>query len=743
MLQRHLFGCFFCLFLSAQLMASHIIGGEIYYDDLGSGNYRITLKVYRDCLNGVVNFDGLLNDDNTIVDPTLSIFDSNGNYVTQIVLDLPLATLVPPSINNTCISSPNTVCIEEGVYTKTITLTPQAGGYYIVYQRCCRSAITLNLLNPNTFGATFFAHIPGPEVVLINSSPRFSQLPPLFVCNGLPIGFDHSALDPDGDVLVYSLCAPFQGLGNCCGAVPLGSANPPATSACASTCPPFNTPPYMQVPFISPYSGTYPLSSSPVININSATGFLNGTPNLNGQWATGVQVQEFRNNVLIGTHFRDYMLSVVPCIVQVASIIKPQTAFCVGSTITFTNQSIGSNTWHWDFGVGNLSTDTSNIANPSYAYADTGRYEVTLVVNPGQTCVDSSKQTIYVYPKLAPAFVAPAPQCIVNNSFNFNVGGQYTSYATFYWNFGATVNPQVSFAQSPSGINYTQAGTFLVKLVMKQAICTDSLTDSVTIFPKPVVDFDSTGFSLCNPAVVTFTNVIPDHYPTSYQWHFSDGGSSTLQNPKHTFSPAGSYSVSLLVITNSGCIDSSFFALPAFVAVNPLPASGFSFLPDSTSIFDPDIYFLDGSQNAVLWQYDFGDGASSTMVNPSHPYQTWGDFIVVQIVTNQFGCSDTATRIVKILPEFRYWVPNAFTPHNVDGMNDVFTPVTFGVEEYVFSVYNRWGQCVFETTESNKGWDGTYHGQNCKQDVYTYRIFFKNIMSKLYELHNGSVTLLK
>ncbi|MGZ4086977.1 MAG: PKD domain-containing protein [Bacteroidia bacterium] len=731
-----------------QLVASHIAGGEIYYDYLGGNNYRITLKVYRDCYNGIPPLDGIPDASNTIVDPTLTVFDGSGNYVLQIVLPPPVVTSIPASINNGCITPPGTVCLEEGVYTTTVSLPARVGGYDISYQSCCRSGATINIVTPGSVGVTYYMHIPGPEVTSVNSSPRFTHLPPVFVCNGLPMKLNQAATDPDGDSLVYSLCAPFQGLDPCCGTIPIGGANPTVTP-CSSNCPPLNNPPFTPVSFLAPYSGSYPLSSSPAININPSTGFLNGTPNINGQWVVGICVSEYRHGVLLETHYRDYMFSVVDCIIPVESIIPPQSQLqassrvCGGFTINFQNQSVGGTKYHWDFGVNSLSNDTSNLVTPSYTYPDTGRYVVTLIVNPGQLCQDTSQQVFYIYPALAPTFTAPPPQCVTNNSFSFHVGGLYAPYASFSWYFGPNVSPPVSYAQNPANVSYLMPGKFPVTVVVSQAICSDTLVDTVKVFPKPVIKFDSTGYSVCDRTAITFHNITPANFPTSYLWKFSDGSVSTFQNPTHTFSPVGIYSVSVMVITHAGCTDTALINLPGFIKVNPSPVAGFSFLPDSTTIFDPDIYFFDESSGATTWSYSFGDGNSSPMVNPSNHYMNYGNFNVTQTVNNDFNCPDAITKTVRILPEFRFWVPNCFTPGNKDGLNDVFLPIVYGTEDYNFAIYNRWGEQIFKTTDPAQGWDGKIRGSLCEQDVYSWVISFKNVVSLLLEQHYGSFTLLK
>lgn len=731
---------FIILLFAIQIKATHIVGGEIYYDNLGGNNYKITLKVYRDCFNGVPPLDN---------PAFITIFDKNGVVVDT--MDMPMVSFntVPPSINNPCIQTLGNACVEEGIYERTINLPPLNGGYYIVYQRCCRNGTILNMVAPGNTGSTYWEHIPGPEIVAANSSPRFNKLPPIFLCNGLQIKFDHSATDPDGDVLVYSLCTPFEGLSSCCGQVP---SNPPCAPAggCKNT-----PPPYTPIQFISPYSAGYPMSSNPAINVNSSTGFLNGVPDIDGQWVFSVCVQEFRGSTLIGTHYRDFQFNVITCSLtvlaqfndQATPIIIGNTAqnqFCSGYTLYFNNTSINGTTYMWNFGDPTTLADTSHLVNTSYTYADTGAYVVSLIANPGKPCADTTSKIYYVYPELKPTFIGPPPQCISSNSFSFTVGGLFApSYTTFNWNFGASALPVTSTLQSPNGIVYSSAGSFPVSVLVQQRVCKKTLTDTVEVYPIPDADFVADSVTLCDPAIVTFTNNSTAGGVPSYLWQFSDGGSSTAVAPTHIFTPAGVYNVTLTIKATAGCVDTSVFVVPGMITVNPKPTAGFSLTPMETTIYDPDISFFDESINALTWNYNFGDGVGSTDPNPIHTYATPNDFIITQIVTNQFGCQDTAVEVVHIKPEFAFWIPNSFTPGNKDGKNDIFMPSVFGVENYLFEIYDRWGECIFRTKETASGWDGSRAGKPCQQDVYVWMITFKNVVTLREEVHYGHVNLLK
>jgi gliding motility-associated-like protein len=737
---RRFFFILIC-FLSIKASATHIVGGEMVYDNLGGGNYRITLKVYRDCINGLAPFDGASINAATAY---ITVYDNAQNEIGVFDIGAPIITVVPPAINNPCIITPNTVCVEQGLYTYTLSLPPKAGGYYVVYQRCCRNGTILNIVTPGLVGSTYFTHIPGPEIVAVNNSPRFSNLPPIFVCNGLKFTFNHSATDPDGDQLVYSICSPFQGLDGCCpslntGAPSTGSSCPSPPAQCPTAAPP---PPYSPIIFSSPYTSAYPIASNPAFSINPTTGVLVGTPTMNGQWVFGICVQEFRGNQLIDTHYRDFQINVVTCSVTVISLVQNQASKCEGNSINFVNQSVGGTNFSWNFGDPTSTADTSNLVNPNYTYPDTGSYVVTLIANPGKPCADTSKKIFYVYPPLKINFPPNQKQCLKGNAFSFSATGVYLPQATFSWNFSAAATPSTSVVQTPTNIVYGSPGKYFVKLIAKQLSCIDSFIDSVRVLGRPKAKINNLPTSLCDPATVAFSNGSNGDLPMTYFWQFSNGNTSTAYEPLQIFTPPGVYGATLTASTNSICVDTSIVAVKN-ITVNPSPLAGFTFSPQVTSIFDPEITINNfASWDVISWSYLFGDGSGSLFPYEKHIYQEYGNYIIKQIVTNAFGCSDTISQLVKILPEYRFWIPNAFTPDE-NLLNDYFMPIAIGVINYEFEIFNRWGEKLFSTKNPKQGWNGYFKGQECKQDIYVWRITFKNVVTEKDEVHYGHVSLLK
>jgi gliding motility-associated-like protein len=126
----------------------------------------------------------------------------------------------------------------------------------------------------------------------------------------------------------------------------------------------------------------------------------------------------------------------------------------------------------------------------------------------------------------------------------------------------------------------------------------------------------------------------------------------------------------------------------------------------------------------------------------SYTYLAPGTYTATQIVENSYGCRDTAKITIEILPEFNFYIPNAFTPTG-NGLNDIFMPKIRGVKEYEFLIFDRWGQLFFKTNDITQGWDGTYKGSKCQQDVYVWKISFRDLVEMEYQTYVGHVTLIR
>lgn len=283
-------GLLIFIFLKNISNAKHLVGGDITYRYLGNFNgldrYEITITLLRDCTPGNTEFDS----------PLEATLYNAGNFSDwkTVSFTYPGETLVPLTAYNPCSTPPNDICYSVAKYIKIIEVIPNANGYYLVYERCCRNNTITNLSNPGAMGMTLSCYIPNSN--LKNSSPVFGALPPVYICLGDTFRFPQTATDIDGDSLVYQLSTPYHG----------GSQLDPAPS-------PDIAPPFPFVTFAPGFNINNMLGNSPqplVINQNGELFAICNTP---GQFVFAVSVFEYRNNILISETKRDIQVNVVRC----------------------------------------------------------------------------------------------------------------------------------------------------------------------------------------------------------------------------------------------------------------------------------------------------------------------------------------------------------------------------------------------------------------------------------------------
>ncbi len=706
--------------------ATHIIGGELYYDCLGNNTYRITLKIYRDCYLGQAPFD----------DPAkITIWTGTGAYMQVIEVPFPGSTNVPFITNNPCFQPPANVCVEQAIYQTVVSLPNSPSGYIFAYQRCCRNNTIMNIIDPGNTGATYTEQVPASD--LCNNSPRFNNFPPIALCIGEPLVFDHSATDPDGDSLVYQLCSTFEG------ATP-NDPQPYITSP----------PPFSPLTFQPPYSAGYPIASVPAAAIDPNTGVLTVTPTQLGQYVVSVCVSEYRNGVLIGTHRRDFQFNVTNCQSNVqANIEVPATWIlnggvyesCEGLGVQFEDHGINSVYQHWDFGVPVIITDTSNLENPVYNYPTTGTYTVMLVANPGFFCADTDYVTIHVRENMDIDFATPTGQCIDLNSFDFIATGAMPAGTIFNWDFTTDATPATSNTQNTMGVNFATAGPHTVTLAADFDGCLDTAVHDIMVYGHPTVTIDVDTVGCVNYDAHFFADVNYAYNDLLFNWTFGDGGTDTVEDPIHIYFTPGDYSVTFQLIALTGCQDTININKPNWIDVYPVPNADFTVDPIEQSIFWPHFYITDQSSGGVVdcWMF-YGNGDSSNSCNDGwYIYSDTGHYNLTQIVYNIYTCPDTMIIPIIVKPEFVFNIPNTFTA-NWDGLNDGFRGKGIGIKEYDFRIYDRWGRTIFKTTDQLEEWKGSLNNQGIMlpEDVYVYSVDIVDVFDEKHKFR-GKVLMLR
>jgi gliding motility-associated-like protein len=755
MLYRQIALSLFVILCSLQFsFAGHIIGSDMTYRCLGNGDYEITLKIYRDCFcTQCADFDP---------QAVISIYacggaiDCNNLIRTNnlVTFNVPLAqrTNVPSPFYE-CQSTPTNLCVEEGLYSFrlssfNIRLNSTFENYYIVYQRCCRNETINNILEPRSAGATYFVEITPSAFDACNSSPEFKEFPPTVICSNVPLDFDHSAVDPDGDSLSYRFCSPLVG-GGLRGSIFLaGSATDCDGVAPNPACPP----PFGTVNFRFPYSENEPMLGNPVIRIDPVSGLITGTPESLGQFVVGVCVDEWRNGAIIGTTRRDFQFNTAGCDPTViadieADLVNGQRYFvksCGSNTVEFQNTSTQIRfirEYAWTFPEGNPRT--SNQRNAVITFPDTGRYVGKLVLNPGLQCSDSLDIVLDVFPEINADFEFSYDTCtpgpIAFRDLSFSGSGDLTR-----WDW--RIAPQVRLAARNPTHQYQNPGIYPVELIVEDKNgCRDSIIRDITYFPVPETVIVAPDQAIvCLPGQSSFFNLSePINESYTVIWDFGDGNTGSGLNVTHEYLEPGKYTVSVTITSPIGCTNSAVFN--ELVVTLPSPIAGFDFNPKTLTNFQRTTRFTDQSIDAATWEWIFDMFGRSSLSNPEFTFPDTGRYQITQIVTHENGCTDTIIKWIDVVPTVTWFMPNAFTPDG-DGLNDIFkgTGVLKGATNFSMQIFNRWGELLFETQNPESGWNGSKmnSGAQVQPGVYVYVVKYNEPRGTPVEL-KGFATLVR
>ena len=715
------------------------------------------MKIYRDCASSGAQFDSA---PGAFTEGTVTVYRDGTvvPYIPTVTLDAPTITNIPPDVSNPCLIIPDDVCVEEGVYIFILTLPTDPNSYHIVYQRCCRNNSINNIIFPEDTGATYTIELT-PEAQqnstgCVNNSPTFNNFPPIIICVNEPINFDHSASDSDGDQLVYKFCSPKEGGGTGGtdpGSTPMDAALPNGVAPNPDTPPPFDN-----VTFVSPtYGPLNPMGGDPQVAIDPATGMISGIPNTLGQFVVGVCVEEYRNGVLLSTVKRDFQFNVESCEPTVFAQIQNDEVVngnqfvvnsCGNNSITFIDQSFDQNfinTYNWSFDLNNGDTATSTTQNTSITFPGLGTYQGQLVLNQGSPCDDTATIFVNIYPEINADFTYSYDTCIAGpvsfNNLSITGAGAITSNL---WEFGdGNINSEVS----PNYL-YSAPGNIPVTLTVEDINgCVDDTTQIIEWFPAPpILIIEPSIYKGCIPQNVFFNNLstpIDDTY--DIVWDFGDGNTSGEISPTYIYETPGVFDVSLSVTSPLGCSISDFF--PNLITVEPSPLANFIYTPNPPTNFQPDVEFTDLSIDAVQWFWNFNDIDNSFDQNPVYTFPDTGLQQVTLIVTHTSGCQDTLTQFIDVVPKVAYFLPNAFTP-NFDSINDEFFGKGFfdGMENFKMTIWNRWGELVFETSDYREGWNGRKLnvGKDSPQGVYVVVVTYTGPRGRDVEL-KGFATIVK
>jgi gliding motility-associated-like protein len=558
--------------------ATHIVGGEIYYQLLNAttNSYRVTVNVYFDCYNG----------DPDAIDSDKTIFISTWDAKTNnFISDFTLRGSAPNRLKSTnyeCVKQPSGVCTDAYVYTAVRTINPGTNGVILAWQRCCRNNTIDNIVSPEASGFTAWTVIPPKSTA--NSSAYFTTVPPVYICVDAPLTLQQPAIDPDGDSLVYLLTTPYLG----------ANQNSPRPSSAGA----YDRPPFSELNWSASYSEFMQMKGSPSLNMNSSTGEITITPSETGQFVVGFTVQEYRNGKLIGETRRDYQFNVIQCEFDILANFDMPNGTTVGGAYTFEcgdtvcirNKSYtkfpAKTKYFWDFGDPTTTSDTlttfSLAGNICYTYPGNGNYTISLKAT---TSICESNYKYDVRIRSTKSFDL-GPDLIFCDDFSIRLDTKTADAVSVKWNTG----------QTGYRINVSDTGRYVATVSYGNCSYVDSVQLRYDKVPPVSLPRDSL---LCDTVNVTLDVGVPGLF---YQWSTSPLDNKQTINVRDT----GEYSV---IVRNANCF--SYDTIRIWTATIPdiddqFYCNEFTFEAEATSIEEAEYKWSTGetTQKVTLTKAD-------------------------------------------------------------------------------------------------------------------------------------------
>ena len=781
----------FSLILSSNIsFASHIAGADLTYTCLGGNTYLIHFAFYRDC-SGIsepssvsINFKSVSCGQN--FNATLYKISGTGGEVTPAC----------PSQPTTC-SGGSIYGLREWIYEAQVTLPP-CSDWVMSYSLCCRNPPINTISGPSNASIWISANLNNLDAPC-NSSPSFSNPPVTIICQGQTFCFNHGAIDPDGDSLVYSLVTPYD--------------NGPSGSP-------------VYVSYIGGLNATQPLPSNPPVTIDHNTGDICMTPTQNVITVMAVLVEEWRTingvPVKIGSVYRDIQVNVITCTntLPVLGGLNPQstqynpndtvyqTALCLGNTISFgiypydpnSNQNLNLS-WNNGIPTGTFNVTNNNTPN-AYGYFSwtPSQNDVSNVPHcftatiTDDACPYFGTQTYSYCITVKGMWVDLGPDTLLCKGETYTISALAdTSAVNYAWTINGILSPiQDTFISVNS--NILPAGDYIIEVTVDDGstmICPGYDQVKVKIVDLPVVNLIQ-DTSLCDGQNITLNA----GSGTLYLWNTGETTQTITVTQTGTYSVIvdggngtrcnASDSVNLLFVPqpvvdlgNDTCAETAFIidaGNPGMyylwstgattqtinvntsdiysVTVNPLPGNNQCDVSDSknvqiipkpvinlkdTTICKHQHLTINGAAqpgNGYTYSWSpLGLTTPTVTITDQQP----GDH---QITVSVTGCTTVTDMMLLKVEPCDLTIPNVITPNN-DGLNDQFKIVN--LEYYPNSsivIFNRWGKKIYESSNYQNDWDGEGHSDGVYYYILNINYGSGSSGDEILKEVHGTVTIL-
>ena len=465
--------------------------------------------------------------------------------------------------------------------------------------------------------------------------------------------------------------------------------------------------------------------------------------------------------------------------------INPKSAGgCSPFTFTFANTTINNDTVHpvlylWNFGNVFAHETYDHDSLIERTFKNGAPYDsivpvslTTAITIPGnKTCYDTTTRNVTVYAVPEANFTAtPTIQTQPAMNVNLYVEQIPDKYAWYKWEFGD--NKNVVWNNNSEYLSslvhtYDTYGEYTISLVVKNRYCVDTASQTIKILPSPPISTKPpTRINGCTKFDFTLDEGII--YYDSVRWDIRKVVKTDSLVPEanlivkngetkhYTIESAGMYWL-YLSAWGPGAVGEVTMRTDT-VVVTQRPVANFTTYPDTVRLPNIPLYTQNTSKYADSWYWDFGDGETSSEMEPTHYYSKPGDYSVSLVATetaSESNCwAEKTDVLVHVEPEGMLRFPNAFRPDPtgpsggvVDNRLDNFVFIPYprnGVKAgtYLLEIFNRYGEKIYESTDVNIGWDGYYRGKLSAQDVYVYKCKCTFENGKIFK-EIGNVTLLR
>jgi gliding motility-associated-like protein len=789
-----LMGCVAILVLTGHARASHIVGGNIELTPEGGGLYTASVILYYDANSSDPN-----SEQNAL---TVSFFQKKDN---SRISDLRLTRVSkePLSFSNPGCAQSRNLKLFVVKFTGSIRLNQDEfkdpAGFYVTWERCCRSNEVSNLKNPGVSSLVLYAEFPA--VTTANRSPVFKPLNGEILCRNTLYQFASAATDPDGDELRYRLETPFNSTRSPVNIDPLA----PSTAG-----------PYPKSEWAGGYGLTSVVPGNPALTLDSRTGNMSVTPTQTGVFVYRVVVEEFRHGRKIGEVHRDYQLLVIDCssenpppVALEESIYPPNTTvntatspigvgICRGDTIFLKAEDNPQWAYQWQRDGINIEGATK----PAISITREGVYSVvkTFANRCGNAQTKGDKFRVR-FNNQQEVKITPGPKATTCDGMpldlSLNLRG--AGWAFSWYKNGNLLNGSVQ--NTLSGL--TEGGTYVVRATSENTGCVTSDTVQLAISPLPAITLTTPSTMLCQGDSVRLQAT--QSSSLLYLWYQGNKPLPQPQTSSILIKDAGQYSVQVLD-TITGCSQRSdtvriqvtavprvlFDSIPALcgqadvrLPLTAIPAGGIftgkgvdklSFdarlagpgthqitytyrvnsscvatatrtalvLPAPRAMLGGNRVILQGDSiqlrssvtEGALYEWSPPEGLSNPAV--SQPMASPEQTTTYRLrVTMANECFAESEIIIEVLPPVK--IPNGFTP-NGDGTNDTWEiENSSAYPNMEVEVFNRWGNRVFQAKGYAASWDGRLDNKELPAATYYYIIRLHPDLPA----RNGSVSIFR